>query len=252
MTASQASRLDTGSRGLQPEQVRRLLDWYQIDTAERPRLLALASESRRRAWWQQHDLHDAYRTLIGMEQEAVTIDEYAGVVIPGLLQTEQYAKSSISATGEPRERVEMVAGIRLRRQAILDRLSPPNLWVVIDEVALARACGGSVVMRAQFEHLIKAANRPNITIQVIGFEYGLHPGGASHSIYLHMPGDELPDVYYTESTPSPISDTSTDSDLEQARARWDLLRAIALSPRDSLSRITRYAKGAGGVPPVGV
>jgi hypothetical protein len=91
--------------------------------------------------------------------------------------------------------------------------------------------------------------RLNITIQVIGFEYGLHPGGASHSIYLHMPGEDIPDVVYHESPPAVTRDTSAPAALAEARSRWDILRAIALSPRDSLVRIERYAEG--GTPAFG-
>jgi hypothetical protein len=108
----------------------------------------------------------------------------------------------------------------------------------MDEAALARVTGGSVVMHDQLTHLLEAAQRPNITLQVVGFEYGMHPGIETNFILLTM-GNVLPDVVYTEGVPEP-TDSSLPGDLRQYRRIWDALRAIALSPRDSLQRIRQY------------
>ncbi|OLT14229.1 hypothetical protein BJF78_19715 [Pseudonocardia sp. CNS-139] len=183
VSEAQASRLDKGARGLRPEDVRRLARWYQLPEPERDRLLALSSESRRRGWWQQVDLDESYRTLIGMEQAAHAINEYCGSVIPGLLQTREYAEAAgaAGALDVPRSRVDLAIEVRMRRQQVLDRDSPPLLWVVLDESALARVAGGRAAMRTQLEHLLAAADRPGVTIQVIGFEYGVHPAATATS-----------------------------------------------------------------------
>jgi transcriptional regulator with XRE-family HTH domain len=237
---SQASRLDKGARGFQVEDVERLAHWYGLDEAEQARLVALAEEGRKRAWWQQYDLHSAYRTMIGMEQAALSIAEYAGNVVPGLLQTRDYARAAVltGVIDEPEQKIRDAVEVRMRRQHILARAQPPDLWVAIDEAVLARVAGGPNVMRDQLEHLKAQANAPGITVQIIGFEYGHYPAGGNHFILLHM-GNDLPDVLYTESLRM-HSDTTNATQLLSARKLWDDLRALALSPRDSVQRIQQY------------
>jgi hypothetical protein len=236
---SQASRLDTGARGFQVEDVQKLAQWYGLEPGEQARLVALAEEGRKRAWWQQFDLDPPLRTMIGMEQAAVSIGEYAGSVIPGLLQTPDYARASFAAAlvDVPRQTADDVVAVRMRRQQVLARARPPELWVVIDEAALARVAGGAAVMRRQLEHLHAKANEPGMTVQVIGFEYGIYPGGGNHFVLLRM--EDLPDVLYTESLEK-HSDTTDPSALQATRKLWDALRALALSPRDSADRIMKY------------
>ena len=241
VAVSQASRLDTGARGYGVEDVRSLASWYGLSETEQASLLALAEESRKRAWWQQVDLPNSYRTLIGMEQAAMSINEYTSSVIPGLLQTRDYAQAMIRASEldvRP-DRVEQAVAVRMRRQQILGRERAPRLWVVMDEAALARVTGGLGVMRAQLEYLHDAATHPGITIQVIGFEYGAHPGGESHVVLLSMPG-ELPDVFYSDNSLARPDDSSDQRRLMQARRLWEVLKAIALDPRSSSERIASY------------
>lgn len=237
---SQASRLDTGARGFQLVDVETLCDWYEIGSAEQDRLMALAEESRRRAWWQQVVLEDSYRTLIGMERAAVTINEYCSTVIPGLLQTSGYANAAVasSAVGERASDVDQAVDVRMHRQDILERSDPPELSVVLDEAALARGAGGPSVMRGQLEHLLEMAKRPEITIQVIGFDAGMYPIGAGQFILLRM-GRGVPDVYYSESQLGP----SDSSDLDQLKTGWRLwntLQGAAMSAQLSAERIEQY------------
>ena len=244
---SQASRLDTGARGFRMEDVRKLCREYGLSDSEQARFLALAGEARRRAWWQQYDLEPSVRTLIGMEQEALSIDEYAGIVMPGLLQTPDYARAVAAiapgAIDVPQQRIADAVEVRMRRQQILARARPPALWFVIDEAALARAGGDPTVMRGQLDHLYAKAQEPNVVVQVIGFEYGLYPGGI-HFIMLRMADDLLPDVLYTESLEKPM-DTADPDEVQAARRRWDILRAVALSPRESAARILQYRERLG-------
>ena len=238
---SQASRLDTGARGFQVEDVQKLARWYGLDDADRTLLVALAEEQRRRAWWQQYDLDPAVRTLIGMEQAALSIAEYASSVIPGMLQTRDYAVAVASGArgvlDVDQQRLIDAVEVRMRRQRVFDRTRPPELWTVIDEAALARAQGNAEVMRGQLEHLHARATEPGITVQVIGFEYGPYPSG-DHFILLHM-GGLLSEVLYTDSLHKPTLTTDV-QELRGARRLWDGLRALSLSPRDSAERIKEY------------
>ena len=203
ISAPQASRLDSGARGFRPEDVPRLAEWYGLGNADAESLVALAEESRRREWWQKVDLPDAYRTYIGMEQVARTISEYNANVVPGLLQTDDYARVAAVAGAveiDPNvtmEQVDRAVEVRLRRQAILDADPPPKLDVVIDEAVLARGPRDAAIRRRQLEHLRAATDRPGTTVQVIGFEYGLHTSARGNFILLGM-GGELPDLFYSE------------------------------------------------------
>jgi Domain of unknown function (DUF5753)/Helix-turn-helix domain len=240
VTQSQASRLDTGARGFRPADVVTLCRWYGIREAEEARLLALARGSAKRAWWQQANIDPSYRTLIGMERAAVSISEYCATVIPGLLQTREYAEMAAAATqvSVQSSEAQSAAEVRIRRQEILARPQPPELSVVIDEAALARGAGGADVMGPQLQHLLDMAKRPEISIQVIDFESGLYPGGAGVFVLLRM-GRTLPDVYYTESQLG-SSDTSGDDALLKGWRLWQRLQATALSPQRSAERIEFY------------
>ena len=217
-------------------------EWYGFGKADVQALVALAEEGRRREWWQQVDLPDAYRTYIGMEQAAQEISEYQANVVPGLLQTISYARlaASIGDTGADAvdvERIEQATEVRLRRQGILQRDPPPRLNVVIDEAVLARGAHvDKAIRREQLDYLRTATAWPNVTVQVIGFEYGLYAGTNSAFILLEM-GHGLSDLYYAEGpvdalalgpTPTPSSVTAG-SGTNCARGRSTGSRAGILS-----------------------
>jgi transcriptional regulator with XRE-family HTH domain len=244
VSAAQASRLDSGTRGFPVDQVRELAEWYGLDDRRREQLMALATESRRRVWWQQFDLANAHRSLIGMEQAATSISEFAGAVIPGLLQTPDYARvvaGSSDAEPSPAQ-IEQAVEIRMRRQEILDRPVPPSLTVVMDEVALARGPRKASVRRAQLEHLYAIAERPRVTVQVIGFKFGIYTGASNHFILLGM-GQSVPDLVYSEALPAPAEYTSN-ADVNRYRQAWVDLRGIALDPDASRHKIAEYARSA--------
>ena len=239
----QASRLDTGARGFPARQVVKLADWYRLTDSDRAELLVLVAESRKRAWWQQVELADSYRTLIGMEQVATSINEYGSSVVPGLLQTGDYARASaggdtLGDESTP-EAIEGAAQIRIRRQQVLDRREPPVLRVVIDEAVLARRVGGRHVMGAQLAHLEEMSTRPGVSIQVIGFDVGAYPYcSRGHYILVQLEGG-LPDVLYRESIAEP-EDTSDEATLAAYWRVWEQVRARALDRYASRSLIREY------------
>jgi transcriptional regulator with XRE-family HTH domain len=245
---SQASRLDSGARGLRVEDVERLCDWYGLGQGERRRLLALAEDARRRAWWQQVDLPNSYRTLIGFEQAAESISEFCNVVIPGLLQTERYAAAAVEMgeVGVKSFMVKHAVEVRMRRQQILRRKRPPALAVVIDESVLARGPADEDIMREQLRHLLELSQRPHVVVQVIGFEAGLYPTASAQFILLDM-GSRLPAVYYTENQLDSW-DSSDEADIGWTARSWQSLQARALDPARSVDRIERYLErlAAGG------
>jgi transcriptional regulator with XRE-family HTH domain len=237
----QASRLDTGARGFQQGHVDKLADWYGLAGAERAELLDLQAESRKRGWWQKVSLFDSYRTFIGMEQAAEVINEYGNSVVPGLLQTRDYARAAAAGgvfDATPQQ-IEDAADLRIRRQRILDREVPPVLSVVIDEAVLARTTGGAGVMRAQLAHLEEMSERPRVAVRVVAFEGGVYLGSTkNHFIVLEM-GEGLPDILYLEGVTGP-EDTKDKATLREYRRAWDQLRAIALDTYASRALIQQY------------
>jgi transcriptional regulator with XRE-family HTH domain len=239
VSESQASRVDTGARGIRARDVDLLASWYELSSAETAPLLALAEEARKRAWWQQIDLPNSYRTLIGLEQGARSVYEFDNIVVPGYLQTSQYAKAAASSqTGASDDIIDRTAEVRLRRQEIFRRQDPPDLSVVIDEAVLARGAGGPDVMVGQLDRLINEAKRAEVSIQVIPFAAGTYPGGYSQFILLAM-AKGLPDIHYAE-TLHDAEDTTDPEKLRTSQRLWRTLQGNALSERLSLDMIADY------------
>jgi transcriptional regulator with XRE-family HTH domain len=178
---SKVSRYERARTGLQPREVERLLDYYQVTGPRRDLLLGLAEDAAQKGWWEEFgdSLSDDYKQFIGLEHEATSIAIWHVDVVTGLLQTEAYARHIISSYG----RVEPVAPgmigrmvrVRLRRQQILDRENL-QLSVVLDESILRRRIGDETVMYEQLQHLARAADRPNLTLQVL-------PLDSQHSVF---------------------------------------------------------------------
>lgn len=197
-------RADVGS-------VTRLLDEvYKVTDPERAALLELAKQSREKGWWVTW--RDVFPSAYpGFEDAATAIRTY-DEIIPGLLQTEAYAAGVFSAGQvlDPDLIARKVAG-RMRRQEVLIRDSPPNLWAIIDEAALHRTVGGPEVMDAQLRHLIEQAAWPNITIQVLPFKAGAHAAMDGPFVVLDFAtSDDVPLVYLESATTSLLLEEAAD------------------------------------------
>ncbi|WP_239404432.1 helix-turn-helix transcriptional regulator [Frankia sp. Cj3] len=200
---SKISRLELGRVGFKERDVADLLTLYGIlDEAERTPLLSLAREANRPGWWHSHSdvLPGWFPFYIGLEEAAVLIRTYEIQFIPGLLQTEDYARAIITQgyKGIPAETIERRISVRMNRQKLLMKPDRPRLWVVVDEAALRRPIGGPEVMRAQLEHLMALTERPNLTFQIMPFHFGGHAAEGGAFSVLRFPGKNLPDVVYLE------------------------------------------------------
>jgi transcriptional regulator with XRE-family HTH domain len=240
VSPAKISRIETGARGVSLRDVRDLCAIYGADAAECEHLSTLVRESKKPSWWQHYDLPDA--TFVGLESAAATILDYESSLVPGLLQTEDYARAVTEAIlyDSGPEVVQQRVEVRLTRQRLLTQEPLPRLWTVVDEAALHRVVGGPDVMRAQLEALVDRAALPNVTVQVIPFEAGAHPGMDSTFILLHL-DEDVSDVVFIEGLVGNLYQESP-SDLARYRRVFDLLRAIALSPKESLVRISAVAK----------
>lgn len=240
VSPAKISRIETGARGVSVADVRFLCDLYQVSSEERDRLLNLTRESKRRSWWQQYGLPESVATYIGLEDAAVSIHQYETSLIPGLLQTEDYATALTSGIlpDASTDLVEQIVQSRLLRQDRLTAEQPPELWVVLDEAALHRTVGSPAIMRAQLEDLIGRSRAPKVTVQVIPLEAGAHPGLDSAFEILHL--EEVSDIVHIEGLLGSFF-LQSPADLSRYRRAFDQLRAIALSPQDSRNRISAVA-----------
>jgi transcriptional regulator with XRE-family HTH domain len=201
-SAPKISRLELGRLGFKQRDVGDLLDLYGMDDRlGRATLLALARQANEPVWWAGYRdvVPDWFEPYLGLEQAASIIRTYEVQFVPGLLQTEAYARAVFRIAGTaPPEQVEQRVRLRMRRQQILHRAGPPHLWAVIDEAALSRPIGGPVVMRAQYEHLCALAQLRQVNIQILPFRAGGHSAAGGPISILRFPGGELPDVIYLE------------------------------------------------------
>ena len=178
---SKISRYERARTGLRPREVERLLDYYEITGPRRALLLGLAEDAAQKGWWEEFtdSLSEDYKQFIGLEHEATSMAIWHVDVVTGLLQTEDYARHIIGSYS----RVEPVAPsmigwlvrVRMRRQQVLDR-DGLQLSVVLDESVLKRRIGDEAVMYDQLQRLVKEADRPNLTLQVL-------PLDAQHSVF---------------------------------------------------------------------
>ncbi len=206
---SKISRLETGRVGFKDRDISDLLTLYGVtDEAERTALRSLAQRANAPGWW--HDYSDVlpswFEAYVGLEEVATQVRAYEVQFVPGLLQSEDYARAVtlLGHDDEPPRDVERRVRLRMARQAVLDKAEPPNVWAVVDEAVLRRPAGSPAVMQGQLKHLLDLAQRPNITIQVMPFQAGGHSAAGGPFSILRFAESDLPDVVYLEQLTSAL------------------------------------------------
>jgi transcriptional regulator with XRE-family HTH domain len=245
-SVSKVSRMENGRVPLRTRDVADLLKLYGVtDDERRGALLALARESRRHGWW--HTYHDVvpawFEIYIGLEGDASSISVYESQLVHGLLQTAQYARHVIRAAdpGTGDEEVERKVSLRLDRQSRLATDSAPRLWAILDEAVLRRSVGGPEVMCTQLEYLVKRAELPNVTIQVLPFSAGAHAGLGSTFAILGFPDSSDHDVVYIEEAAGSLY-LERPSEIRRYRSKLDHLLAAALRPDQSTEMISQIVE----------
>ncbi|MEO3841939.1 helix-turn-helix transcriptional regulator [Streptomyces sp. B22F1] len=242
ITVAKLSRLETARSAAKAVDVEALLDQYEVtDTELRAAVLALTREGARRGWWQSYRgvLSPVYEDLISLEAEAEALYTWQLSVIPGLLQTAEYAREIIGATAMSETvdaKVDALVEVRLARQAVLTRENPLDLWAIIAESALSTQCMGEGVMRDQLARLHLLSKRPNISIQVLPTDSPPHVGQLGSFSVLSFEGHRDLDVAHSESLTSFVYF----EDQEQVSAYRDAisrLRDAALPVEVSAERI---------------
>jgi transcriptional regulator with XRE-family HTH domain len=211
-------RMEKAEVGLKIPYVEKLLGMYELSADEISGFLALARQANQPGWWHRYRdvLPDWFSAFVSLEGEASAIRAYEPHYVPGLLQTEDYARAVLRAglPHAPDADIERTVQLRMERQSLLTRPDPPLLWAVMDETVVRRAIGGPDVMRAQIGRLIECAAMPNVLLQIMPFAAGPHPAmyGPFHVFRFQL--RELPDIVCAETLVSAayfdqINDVST-------------------------------------------
>ncbi|WP_151774392.1 helix-turn-helix domain-containing protein [Streptomyces abyssomicinicus] len=244
VSQSKISRLENGRRSISQRDVRDLCGVYEVeDQRIVDSLMQMAKDSRQQGWW--HSFGDIpYSVYIGLETDAASLRVYDPQVVPGLLQTRQYAESLITgalpetAAADIEKRVQ----VRLRRQQRINAPENPlRLWTVLDEAALKRIVGNRAVMREQLEHLVEQAQMPHVTVQVIPFDLGAHPGLNGQYAILEFPDASDSSVVYIEGVTSDLY-LEKPNDVQKYSVMYEHLRAQALNVDQSRQYIEDIAK----------
>jgi transcriptional regulator with XRE-family HTH domain len=205
---SKLSRMEHGRVGFKERDVADLLSYYGLgDGEQRAALLSLARESATPGWWHEYAdiLPNWVEPYVGLEAAASVIRTYQVQVVPGLLQTEGYARALIKVGDSPSEDdVARRSELRIGRQDVLNKALAPKFWTVIDEGALRRPVGGPEVMREQIRHLLDMCDHPAVTLQVLPFSIGAHSAMGGPFTVLRFAEPDLQDVVYLEQLTSAI------------------------------------------------
>lgn len=197
------SRLELGRVGFKTRDIEDLLDLYGVTgEKERAAFLSMAARSNERGWWSRDSdlVQGWFEMYLRLEQEAGSVRTFEAQMVPGLLQSEVYARAILRLffPSAPAHEIDRRAQMRLNRQKILTDAGGPRLWAIVDEGALSRQVGSRAVMRAQLEHILELTAKPNVTVQVLPFLAGGHAAMGGPFSILRFNEPELPDIVYLE------------------------------------------------------
>ena len=248
---SKVSRIETGTSGAKPADVRLLLDAYGVtDPRLRELMTALAGaddEGGRDHWWHAYRgiLPTAYRDFISLESQASAMRTLETTVVPGLLQTPEYARAVTAAAveGADEDQLDTLVQVRIARQDVLRGRPPLALSAVLDEAVLRRQVGGPEVMARQLERLMEAARLPQVRLQVLPFTAGAHIGVTGPFVIFSFSSASDLDVVVLDHLTSSLY-LERKEDLRAYTEAFDTLRAHALSPEETLDYIAATADGA--------
>jgi transcriptional regulator with XRE-family HTH domain len=242
-SASKISRVETGRVSVSPRDVRDMLEIYGVPEPQREALVQLARESRQKGWWHAYadSLQPHVATYLGMESAASEIRIYEVNLIPGLLQTEEYARAVLTAgaVSSPRSDVERQVALKMERQRLA--MTSPQVWAVLDEAALRRQVGGPEVMRVQLEYLRELGALRNVRLQIIPFGGGAHPAMGRPFIILAFSEDSDPDVVYLKNLTGALWVENVE-EVDRYNVFFNHLQATALSFENSAALTTAVLK----------
>ncbi|SDR21335.1 helix-turn-helix domain-containing protein [Actinopolyspora saharensis] len=240
-TQAKVGRFETAKRSPTVGDVAALLEFYEVDGTTKHRILELARESRKRAWWHSYRdvLTEWYATYVGLESEASSMRTFEPEAVPGLLQTEEYARAITRETlvAASESEISRRAELRMRRQHRITGRDPLELWAVIGEAALHSRVGGTEVLREQLRRLLELARQPHITLQVMPLEARAHPARMGPFVILRYAEEIDPDIVHLETHAGGLS-LEEENELSNYDAMMEHLGAHAHEPRKSLDVIS--------------
>jgi transcriptional regulator with XRE-family HTH domain len=244
---SKVIRIESGASGVSVTDLKALLDLYGVtDPGQVNLLVKLAQAAKKRSPW------GAYRDvapqsllqLIEYESVASAIRQFETIFIPGILQTEDYARAVIENYYHDERpesgRLRALVELRLRREALFDSENAPSFHFMLDEAVVRRLVGGAPVMRRQLRRLIEVADKSNVAVEIIPFSAGLNPGMRSPFEIIQFFDPSESDIVFMESRRGDIISDVTEETLSYREA-FEELKKASLGPRDSLTRLARIA-----------
>lgn len=247
-SGSKMYRIENDKVGIIVRDVRRMLDLYGVeDDEKREALITLARDKGKdEGWWHRYGdvLPDWFQVYVSLEPEAESLWEYESELVPGIVQTEDYAHATIQV--EPRalpgDEVQRMIAARMARQEALTRTNRPvEFWAVLNEAVLRRLVGGEKVMGRQLAHLVEMSRLPNVAVQVLPFSAGAHAGMRNAFHLLRFPESADRQVAYVETQTGSLY-LEKQPEVEDYVQRFDYLRAKALGVEESGEWMTQMSK----------
>lgn len=244
VSPSKISRLETGKRGASARDIRDLCNLYEVDDNVRTRLTELAAEGKQSAWWQSAEI--PYSDYVGLELEAASISDFGLALVPGLLQTADYARESMHSIRPDfaADVIEQRAAARAARQRILTSENPPRFEAIIDEAVLHRWPASRSVMRTQLERLIATSALPHVTIRILPFGAGLLPSSTNKFIILTFDEPAIPTTVFIETLTGDLFIEVPDEVRIYEKA-LDVMRDMSLSTAETRQMILSVLTGLG-------
>ncbi|MEO3793813.1 helix-turn-helix transcriptional regulator [Nonomuraea sp. B10E15] len=240
------TRIEAAQTGARIADVTMMLEIYEVPDHTKEVLLQLARDARKRGWWDKisDSIPEYFQSYVGLEEDASSISGYESEYIPGLFQTEEYARAILNAepTLPPEEELNDTLSIRMKRQERLSSDNPPEMWMVLNEAVIRRHVAGGVMHR-QLQHLLDLSSHNFITVQILAFDSGAHPAMNGGFRILKFPKLSDPDIVYLEYWKGSIHLEDPD-DVADYNRLFDHLRARALGPDQSRRLIEQAAGGS--------
>ncbi|HZE40486.1 MAG TPA: Scr1 family TA system antitoxin-like transcriptional regulator [Stackebrandtia sp.] len=230
---SKIHRIETRSYAPKPSEVEQFAEVYGLSKQETEELVRMSHEAREKGWWQSSAMPKTFHTMAGLERDAKEIRQWEIALIPGLMQTSDYARAVIESIepSTPPDVVDSLVAARTTRGRVITRKSPPKVHVILCEMALRCPVGGRKVMRGQLEKIIELTNERNILVQVAPIAGGVNPGLEGGFSILSLP-QLSSDIGYADGVMGPVYLESQD-DVRRCTMRFAALATLALSPKKS-------------------
>jgi hypothetical protein len=240
---SKLIRIENGTVGISMNDLKAILAHYKItDEAHTAELIALSRVARERSWW------NAYREtsprlvqLIEYESASFIIRNFQPMLIPGLLQTKEYATTTIRSLRPEAsaQDVSTAVDLRMKRQQLLRQPEMPLMFFIMDEAAVRRLVGGQEAMRRQIQRLLDESDKPTVTIEVVPFSAGAHPGMQGPFMLFEFPDAGDDDALYLEGPSESKWNRDDSEEISSFRERFEVLRELSLGPQRSVDLLRR-------------